>query len=73
MGLAPTVADAIFEAVVEIRKARGLTVLLVEQRALEALESCDHGYVLETGRVALAGRRAELLSDDRVRQAYLGM
>ncbi len=73
MGLAPTVADAIFEAVVEIRKERALTVLLVEQRAMEALESCDHGYVLETGRVALAGRQEELLSDDRVRQAYLGM
>lgn len=73
MGLAPAVADAIFEAVVEIRKERALTVLLVEQRAMEALESCDHGYVLETGRVALAGRQEELLSDDRVRQAYLGM
>ncbi|MWD26527.1 ATP-binding cassette domain-containing protein [Aquicoccus sp. SCR17] len=73
MGLAPAVADSIFEAVVEIRKERALTVLLVEQRAMEALESCDHGYVLETGRVALAGRQEELLSDDRVRQAYLGM
>ena len=73
MGLAPAVADAIFESIVEARKQRNLTVLLVEQRAVEALESCDHGYVLETGRVVLAGRQSELLSDDRVRQAYLGM
>jgi branched-chain amino acid transport system ATP-binding protein len=73
MGLAPTVADSIFEAVVQIRRNRKLTVVLVEQRALEALESCDRGYVIETGRVVLEGTPAELTSDDRVRQAYLGM
>lgn len=73
MGLAPTVADSIFEAVVQVRKERSLTVLLVEQRAVEALESCDRGYVIETGRVVLQGTQEELLSDDRVRQAYLGM
>nr|WP_261968621.1 ABC transporter ATP-binding protein [Prosthecodimorpha staleyi] len=73
MGLAPTVADQIFDAVVEIRRARNLTVVLVEQRAVEALESCDRGYVLETGRVVLSGGQNELLSDDRIRKAYLGM
>ncbi|WP_028035402.1 ABC transporter ATP-binding protein [Chelativorans sp. J32] len=73
MGLAPAVADSIFEAIVEIRKARNLTVLLVEQRAVEALESCDRGYVIETGRVVLEGEQNELLSDERVRKAYLGM
>jgi branched-chain amino acid transport system ATP-binding protein len=73
MGLAPTVADQIFDAVVEIRRARNLTVVLVEQRAVEALESCDRGYVLETGRVVLTGGQNELLSDDRIRKAYLGM
>jgi branched-chain amino acid transport system ATP-binding protein len=73
MGLAPAVADSIFEAVVEIRRQRGLTVLLVEQRAVEALESCDRGYVIETGRVVLEGRQTELLSNDQVRQAYFGM
>ena len=73
MGLAPAVADSIFEAIVEIRKARNLTVLLVEQRAVEALESCDRGYVIETGRVVLDGAQNELLSDERVRKAYLGM
>ena len=73
MGLAPAVADSIFEAIVEIRKARNLTVLLVEQRAVEALESCDRGYVIETGSVVLEGAQNELLSDERVRKAYLGM
>jgi branched-chain amino acid transport system ATP-binding protein len=73
MGLAPTIVDSIFERITEIRRDRKLTILLVEQRAVEALQSCDHGYVLETGRVVLEGRQDELLSDDRVRKAYLGM
>jgi branched-chain amino acid transport system ATP-binding protein len=73
MGLAPTVADSIFEAIVEIRRARNLTILLVEQRAVEALENCDRGYVIETGRAVLEGTQKELLSDDRVRKAYLGL
>jgi branched-chain amino acid transport system ATP-binding protein len=73
MGLAPAMADSIFEAIVEIRRRRGLTVILVEQRALEALDSCDRGYVIETGRIVLEGAQSELLRDDRVRQAYLGM
>ena len=50
-----------------------VTILLVEQRVVEALESCDHGYVLETGRVVLEGTHDQLLANDRVRQAYLGM
>jgi branched-chain amino acid transport system ATP-binding protein len=73
MGLAPAVADAIFERIREIHRVHGLTVLLVEQRVVEALEACDHGYVLETGRVALHGPYDTLLSDARVRRAYLGV
>jgi branched-chain amino acid transport system ATP-binding protein len=73
MGLAPTIADFIFERLMEIRRASKLTVLLVEQRVAEALESADHGYVLETGRVVLEGDSKALRADDRVRQAYLGM
>ena len=72
MGLAPAIVDTIFERIVEIRRDKKLTVLLVEQRAVEALQSCDRGYVLETGRVVLQGGHDELLSDDRVRKAYLG-
>jgi branched-chain amino acid transport system ATP-binding protein len=73
MGLAPAVADFIFERLIEIRRESGLTVLLVEQRVAEALESADHGYVLEAGRVVLEGTNETLRADDRVRQAYLGM
>jgi branched-chain amino acid transport system ATP-binding protein len=73
MGLAPAVADTIFERIREIHRVRGLTVLLVEQRVVEALEACDHGYVLETGRVALQGPYDTLLSDARVKRAYLGI
>ena len=73
MGLAPTVTDLIFERVAAIRREKKLAILLVEQRAVEALEYCDRGYVLETGRVVLSGTHDELLSDDRVRKAYLGI
>jgi branched-chain amino acid transport system ATP-binding protein len=73
MGLAPAIADFIFERLSEIRHQSGLTVLLVEQRVAEALEAADHGYVLEGGRIVLAGSAAVLRADDRIRQAYLGM
>jgi branched-chain amino acid transport system ATP-binding protein len=73
MGLAPTVADFIFDRLMDIRKASGLTILLVEQRVAEALQFADHAYVLETGRVVLEGDNETLLANDRVRQAYLGM
>ena len=73
MGLAPTIVDTIFERIIEIRRDKKLTVLLVEQRAVEALQSCDRGYVLETGRVVLEGTHEALLSDDRIRKAYLGI
>jgi branched-chain amino acid transport system ATP-binding protein len=73
MGLSPAIADFIFEKLIEIRAATKLTILLVEQRVAEALESADRGYVLEAGRVVLEGNNATLRADDRVRQAYLGM
>ncbi len=73
MGLAPVVTDAIFERIQQLHREHGLTILLVEQRVAEAIEHCDYGYVLETGRVALSGTVQQLSADDRVRQAYLGM
>ena len=73
MGLAPAVADAIFERIAELHREDGLTILLVEQRVAEAVQSCDFGYVLETGRVVLAGTSAALMADDRIRAVYLGM
>jgi branched-chain amino acid transport system ATP-binding protein len=73
MGLSPAMATFIFDRLLEIRAAVGLTILLVEQRVAEALRFADHGYVLETGKVVLEGSGAQLQSDDRIRQAYLGM
>ncbi len=73
MGLAPAIADTIFERVSQIHREQGLTILLVEQRVAEALELSDHGYVLETGHVVLDGPYETLLSDDRVRRSYLGL
>ena len=73
LGLAPATADLIFERIEEIHRNERVTTLLVEQRVAEALQSCDTGYVLETGRVVLQGPRDALLANDRVRQAYLGM
>jgi branched-chain amino acid transport system ATP-binding protein len=71
-GLGPRIVELIFEAIAAIRRVRPLTILLVEQRVVEALELCDRGYVLETGRVTLVGERDALLADPRVQHAYLG-
>ncbi len=73
MGLAPTIADQIFERIEGIHREAKLTILLVEQRVAEALESCDQGYVLESGRVVLQGTHDALIRDERVKRAYLGM
>jgi branched-chain amino acid transport system ATP-binding protein len=72
MGLAPMVADLIFERVAELHRD-GLAILLVEQRVAEAVQSCDFGYVLDTGRVVLEGTHQALLADNRIRSVYLGM
>ena len=72
LGLAPRLVEQILGTVQELRAA-GVTVLLVEQNAAAALAVADRGYVLETGRIAHAGRARELLADDRVRAAYLGL
>ena len=71
LGLAPQLVKLILATIREIN-ARGVTVLLVEQNARAALKVAQRGYVLETGRVALAGAAGDLLADERVRQAYLG-
>ena len=72
MGLAPMLAEQILANVAAL-KSRGLTVLLVEQRAHAALAIADRAYVLETGRITLSGGCAALREDARVREAYLGM
>lgn len=72
LGLAPLLIDQILGAVVKL-KGEGITVLLVEQNASAALAIADRGYVLETGRVVLEGRGADLLADPKVKAAYLGL
>jgi branched-chain amino acid transport system ATP-binding protein len=72
MGLAPTIVDTVFDRIEYIRRAHGLTILLVEQRVAEALELCDRGYVLETGRMILDGSHDTLMSNAEVQRAYLG-
>ncbi|HEY3848262.1 MAG TPA: ABC transporter ATP-binding protein [Acetobacteraceae bacterium] len=71
MGLAPMMVEQVFETIAAIN-AQGVTVLLVEQNALLALSIADYGYVLESGRIILSGKGAELLDDERVQRAYLG-
>ena len=72
MGLAPKIVDEVFRVIEEIR-ASGTTVVLVEQNARRALRAADHGYVLQSGEVVHAGPAAELLADERIVQAYLGV
>ena len=72
MGLAPMLVGQILDVLGRLKQG-GLTVLLVEQNARAALAIADRGYVVETGRIATSGSAGELLADDRVRAAYLGV
>jgi branched-chain amino acid transport system ATP-binding protein len=71
MGLAPLMVEKIFAVIREVA-AQGVTILLVEQNARLALQTCARGYVMESGRITLADSAANLLADPRVRAAYLG-
>jgi branched-chain amino acid transport system ATP-binding protein len=71
LGLAPNLVERTFDIIKDIR-ARGVTVVMVEQNAFAALELSDRSYVLEQGRVALSGTGAELLDNPHVKSAYLG-
>jgi branched-chain amino acid transport system ATP-binding protein len=71
MGLSPIMVDKIFEVVRDVY-AQGVTILLVEQNASRALAIADRGYVMESGIVTMNGPAKEMLSDPRVRAAYLG-
>lgn len=71
MGLSPVMVERVFETIKAINE-QGVTILLVEQNALMALGIADDGYVMESGRVVLAGRGKDLLDDEKVQRAYLG-
>lgn len=73
LGLAPLLVQACFQFVTELNKKKGTTILLVEQNVRHSLKIADKAYVLENGRVVLEGAGTELLNDDRVRKAYLGL
>ncbi|BCH22774.1 ABC transporter ATP-binding protein [Mesorhizobium sp. L-8-10] len=72
MGLAPILVAQILDVVKNL-KALGITVLLVEQNAYAALKVADRGYVMETGRITMSGPAEELIADERIRAAYLGV
>lgn len=72
MGLAPRAADDIFEGIARLLESETTAMIVVEQRAHEALEVCDRAYVLESGEVVLEASNQELLGDERLAAAYLG-
>lgn len=71
-GLSPKVLHEVFDAIVHVRDQEHVTILMVEQNAMEALRISDRAYVLSMGAVALTGRAQELLQDEKVRELYLG-
>ena len=72
LGLSPALANDVLDTIVDLNR-KGLSCLLVEQNVAASLEIAKHAYVLENGSITLSGQGSQLLADDRVRQAYLGM
>jgi len=72
LGLAPIVVKDIFRAIRQIHADEGVSILLVEQNAKQALSLSSHAYILELGKVAVEGKSEDLAKDERVREAYLG-
>ena len=73
LGVSPLLTSFIFDTVKSMHEKLKFSVILVEQRAVEALELCDRGYVLESGRVNMSGTREELMGNPMVQKAYLGV
>jgi branched-chain amino acid transport system ATP-binding protein len=73
MGLMPRLVDQVFELLRQLNREEGLTILLVEQNALASLRISHRAYVLETGDIVLDGSASQILNDERVREAYLGL
>ena len=71
LGLAPIMVDVVFKLVRSIKET-GITILLVEQNVKHSLAMSDRGYVLENGHIVLSGPAADLLTDPRLKEAYLG-
>jgi len=73
LGLAPRLVEDVFQKVVEIHNSYGISILFVEQRVIESLQIADRGYVIEEGKVILNGNANNLLGNQYVKQAYLGL
>jgi branched-chain amino acid transport system ATP-binding protein len=73
LGIMPKLITEIFEMIQQVNREEGLTILLVEQNVQEALEIAHHAYVLQTGRIMMEGKPAELLQTDTIKKAYLGL
>jgi branched-chain amino acid transport system ATP-binding protein len=73
MGIMPKLITEIFEMIQRVNKEEGLTILLVEQNVQEALEIAHYAYVLQTGRIIMEGKSADLLQTDMIKKAYLGL
>jgi branched-chain amino acid transport system ATP-binding protein len=73
LGLAPVVVEDVFRVVRELNEQDGLTIVLVEQNVAQSLALAHRGYVLENGRIVMSGTGRDLLADDRVRKAYVGI
>jgi branched-chain amino acid transport system ATP-binding protein len=73
MGIMPKLITEIFEMIQRLNKEEGITILLVEQNVQEALELADYAYVLQTGRIVMEGKPADLLQTDMIKKAYLGL
>lgn len=72
MGLAPKIVQKVYDVLSELNK-QGMTILLVEQNAYQALQLSDRGYIMENGRIALSGKGKELLNNDHVKKTYLSL
>jgi branched-chain amino acid transport system ATP-binding protein len=73
MGIMPKLITEIFEMIQQVNMEEGLTILLVEQNVQEALEIAHYAYILQTGRVVMEGKPADLLQTDMIKKAYLGL
>jgi branched-chain amino acid transport system ATP-binding protein len=72
LGVSPKLTDFIFDTIRTLQEKMKFSVILVEQRAAEALELCDRGYILESGRISMSGNREEMIGNPMVQKAYLG-
>jgi len=73
MGIMPKLITEIFEMIQKVNREEGLTILLVEQNVQEAMEVAHYAYILQTGRIVMEGRPADLLQTDMIKKAYLGL